>query len=772
MRFLPVSLVRLALLACAPAVAGAVSLPACSPAAPAVVAPTPSASASAAAPTIDPSRPDAALVRLLAQLPEPGPLASALNRAFSADLDAAPASPSLSPLQEIAAGATGLEPLYALCCRGAASRSLRALRPAVASEEDLASTTRSLARWAGLSLAARMKDLALAGAPLRIGDLERIDEIGLVLQEGRLRRTARETMVALDATPKNLLLAGFADSWSLDPDAARGLLARVRAQPSDPQLKASIEALEADIVLADGILKRGGAQAQGEQALDSVLPALRLGRSDLLPDLLAHSGKAPSQDLRAGLAAAVQQLGGSVCLGLEWSREPLGLCAVAWKHNPDVRQALRLLEQGEASGQGRSPAAMESYLGLHDVLPLSYWLLAGDTSSPEKVRATLMKHLDAIRSKAPESLADPGRAAALVLFADSIRLVFESALDATSDTHEPAVPALRALLERARDLQKAHPDEPLVERATLAASLVASLRVDASSLLAPPHDPSLAFFRAHVASVVGMRFEHPEMMRDGLALLTSPPPTTPPRDRWHAALLAGELRAASRPEPVTYQSLLSVANEAPPEPATAEDRLQRLIDIIGALARLDQAQEAEQAFTEVSQQVDSLPRQGYAGDLVALLEATGEALLAAHPDQAARRRLERRLRERMANPVTDRPNPAEVRLYRAAILRSLMALDPCAPADRVCKADREVGVRLVDLEEKTAGPLLSDPNRRLLGQGVISLGGSSNLSISFGLSAGIGIVLDVSPRLMLVPLPPSAPGKKAPRPAPAARKPR
>jgi hypothetical protein len=491
-----------------------------------------------------------------------------------------------------------------------------------------------------------------------------------------------------------------------------------------------------------------------------------------LPALLAHSGRAPDQDLRAAIAGAVQLLGGGVCLGLEWSREPLALCPVVWQRSPDVRQALRLLEQGEASGKGRSPAAMESYLGLHDILPFSYSLLGAGSPSQEKLRETLTRHLEAIRIKAPESTADPGRAAALVLFSDSLRLVFDSALDAANDTHEPPAAALRALLDRARELQKTYPDEPLAERAALAASLVASLRLDAAALLGPPRQPSLALFRALVASVVGLRFEHPELLKDSLGILTAPPATTTPRDRWHAALLAGELRAASHPETATFRSLLSVANEAPPEPASPEDRLQRLIDIVGALARLGQAQEAEQAFSEISQQVGALPRQGYVGDLLALLETTGEALLAAHPDRDARRRLESRLRERMSTPVSDRPNPAEVRLYRVAILRSLIALDPCAPADRVCKADREVATRLIEVEERTASPLLSDPNRRLLNQGVISLGGTSNLSISFGLSSGIGIVVDVSPRLMLVPLPPPAQEKKAPKPAPTPRKPR
>jgi hypothetical protein len=792
-----------------------VGLQACSPsnAAPAAApsgapgAPGAPGDGATAAPSFDPTRADAALLGHLATLADPGPPLGGLSEACRSEVAAALATApdadraalargdavaaERHPILALAAGGRSQDALYFAGCGGGTSRELLSFRVSSALLDDLPGSVRRTALRAAAGYARGVLLASARGPLVSVAEADRLDEAGGTLRDARLRRLARERAAALEPTRARLARAALGAAWDLDAPAAGHFLEEARrAQPGAGAQPRAVEALmEAASLAANrsaALARLGGRGARGEAALEAAQIAAQLGRFDLLSPLVSGWGGAPGADLRAAVAGALGLLDGALCGGLEWSRESSELCPHAWLTSPDVREALALIERGYGSGKGRAPWALETYLGLHDVLPLSFGLLANQAGGAREASELMGRHLGPLRAglRSDGAPAAP-RAEALLLFIDVLDAAFSQSMGAEGAAMKLPPGGHAAIEGRAASLLQQHPGDPLVQRTALATAVALSSERDSTPLLSQiPADGELALTRAAVAAVVAQRYGRPDAARAARGILAAPPADAPAPAAFRARLLAAELLVmaqgnthgpgapggrgatpgATEATEATgatgateaLQALEHAAREPPPDALSPLERLQRAIDQVGALSRRGKRAEAEALFAGVAQSLRGAPSGRAMRDVLALFEAEGLALLASAPDEASRRAAQARLLEKL-----DRPDPglaAEVRLYRALWLEHLAAEQAaaCKPREAACRAAAAAARSRAskEIEESQAQSLKANvPSTRA---GIVSAGGSSHVALNFSVASGITAVIEVTPRLIVLPRPPAS----------------
>lgn len=752
---------RLAL-ACAVLAAGCAK----APPAPASAPPPPAA----ATPAFDSHRPDAALLRALAALPLPGPIVEGLRHTSRDELGAAVAGLDAAerrriergegsadrrrPLVALSLGRSTPELLYELACRGGASRELVALRGAGPNEgrpealDDVALSSREVARRAAAAFAREAYERSVAGAPIDAALAERVGEAALVLRAVPLRRAALEYAAARAPTPARLLAASFAAAHELDALAAERLLESV--DRADAPTLDRLDAAREEASLAAALAALRPADATGPRALEAALLASRLGRHDLVAGLLGRSGVDSATHLQAAVVEAMARVEGSLCGGLEWSREYAGLCPAAFRAGPGARASGERLRAAFASGRGRDAWSVERYAGLAAVVPMMYGLADAPADRPASRQRLLdFRALLGEALAAPEGL-PPERREALGLVNDLLGEMMGRPAGGPL-TLEARVRG--PLIARARAALVAHGGSGETRRAALAVAMAVVLDDDPSALLAGlPDAADTLGARGALGAWAGVVRKRPALVRTSLADLDRAASLGTGLSAWRAALYAGEVRAAqdpSRPGLEAFEAKLLAAK--PPAGAAPLDRLRWATDAVGVAARLGAREAAETRYREASEALATYAPDEAWRPMLSLFDALGAALLASSPEREVRRRAAARLL-----PLLGREgDSAEVRAYRAALLAKIVREDE-APAcrDELCRLKAADTLRRANEELRALASGPHAPGVALVRRGIVP-GDASRLSLHFGFREGIVLVTEFDPRLCFLPLPPT-----------------
>ena len=682
---------------------------------------------------IDPRRPDGALLAALAALPAGGPILDGLSAAARSDLRSAldalsasaRSSPALArdrPLLALASGGVSRDVWLALAARGAASRELNALRPPGAPRDDLPSSVRRIVRAAALAYAHDAVVRAEGGAALELADVNAVADVARTLGDAHLRRLALERANALAATPESRLALALAAAEDLDP-------ARSRELATDEDARATADGARL-LAAADGLAALGGALADAAHALDAAEQAAKLGRFDLLAELVARAGTPPDRDLRAAVAFSLARLEGSTCMALERSREPADLCPVAWRAHPELADVQRVLAAAWASKAGRTPWSVETYAGLAHVIPLSYG--SGAATVDEADRA-LHRHLDALREllREPNGLAPP-RGEALALLVDTL-----ATMPAGKGVGTRGGEGGRASVDRARALVARYPADEGVARAAIAVAYAEDAPALATAV-AEALDVGVA--RANALGVLGVRHGDSSLVKQAIAFLERGDLRG---DATARLVLANELRAA----------IGGVFDPAPAERLLAEgtfvEKLRAGIDLPGAAARRGDGPRAEALFARAAAALDAAPADARARELLAAFETLGAVLLAARGTPDARLRAAKRLRA-----MAERDDaPPELRFYQALVARPLVERDErdaCAK-NAACLDAVGASLRALEATRKSARAALTDEGARLAAAGFLTGAGAVRTSLRYGIATGIAITMDVEPVVLVLP---------------------
>lgn len=694
---------------------------------------------------IDASRTDAALLEHLVTLPAPRDIASVVSEGVRGDLEGALSAlskdergallrgekPAIErhPVLALMVGTSSTSAMRAACCQGSSSRELMRLREDRAPIDDLPASIRSVAKEAALTLAKEQLRAAAHGPPLSVSEAESLDQIARTLADARLSHLARAYLATQDASASRLALAASAAARDLDVQAARALLAQ--AGRAKGEASVLLHDAERDLRLAEAFAQAQGEDAHGEQALTVIEAAVRLGRADLVPTLIARSS-AGEGDLRIAVASVIVELGGEPCGGLERSNEPAQLCAIAWRASPTASSMQARLERAFALGKGHTPWAIETYLGLHDVLPMSLSVMGSQGSADPLVKA----RLSSLQTTLAELPSPRGESLSLFINALSLSVAPQQGL---MDDHVELLRRATSLLERA-------PRDPLAQRAALAVAAVLAPEHDATPLLEklPEQDNDLANARDALLALLADRFERGEAAQAARARLM--------QAGGSARLLAAELGALTGASPTALAELERLARltEAGDDDVT---QLQKTCDLLGALLRGGRRAEAEEVFVAMASRLGAAPQDALSRELLALFETEGYALLATSPHEPERRAAQRKLADKIERSGSS-ASP-ELKLYRALWLGQLAAeqASRCAPQATACQLDAEDDARLARRAEGESVRQLHPHAASLVRRGHLALGGSAQLSLSFSLEGGIEVQLGMRPRVLVAPLP-------------------
>jgi hypothetical protein len=741
-----------------------------SPAPPAPVLPPPpaasaSAPASSAAPRFDPARPDAVVLELLARTPDPGPLEGALDpigrdrlaqvlgllsEEQKANLRQLPdLNEQVKPLLLAAMKPDDGEALYELCCRGHSFRALHTLHPAPLPG------ARRLTVWAARALARRS---SMPGRPpVGAEEADRLVDLARVLDQPTLEAATTALAASLKPTSVRLARATSAAATALDVPAARRHLAALKAGDTRNLSPLTLPSLEDEIGWAEELEKLGVKQVRKEDASRAAELAARLGRYDLVPAIL--EGTSTEDNLQATAARISAQILGSYCLGLEWSREPLEVCAQAWHENIERQDHKERLERALRSSKGRSPWALEAYLGITQILPLTYSLLAGGYGSAEEFLGSLKDHNEGVtRALAAEGI-PPLHRDAISLFSDVLFQGASTAIQASTSGWIVDDPTARRFLARATSVLERHPDALLAQQAALSVGMLLFRSLDTGPVLRKiPKNPLLAPTLARATAFLGLLRGQNDLRDEGLKQLDASPPWLAPEQAARDRLLALEIRAALDPSPAALEALLASTD---PEKADALDRLQRLADQVGALIRLGRRSEAEKLVEEQIQKIHPDMADSATGDLLGVLHTMTAGLMATSPNPAEQRRGMDRLRDRVLDP--ERGISEAVRLYRAMALKELLdqGRTYCITSEATCRAGMKALRERTAKERKEMEAKVMLEQRRLMERGVVLAGSNLRMSFSYSPGAGVRLSLEYTPRLLLA-IPPGEmrPAKK------------
>ncbi|MCS6900841.1 MAG: hypothetical protein RMJ98_14720, partial [Myxococcales bacterium] len=712
-----------------------------------------SAPAGSTAPRFDPSRPDAATLELLAKIPDPGPLEGALDQADrgalahalsmlsdkqKANLRECPdINEHIKPLLLAATKPDDKEALYELCCRGRSFRALHTLHPA-----SLAGTRR-LAIWAAQALAHRS---SITGRPpVDAAEADRLADLAHVLDQSALEASASALAASLEPTPERLSRATSTATMVLDVSAARRHLTALKAGDLSKLSPLTLPALENEIAWAEELGRLGAERVRKEDASRAAELAVRLGRYDLVPSIL--EGVSTEDDLRATAARIAAQIQGNYCLGMEWSREPLEVCARAWLQNVERQDHVAHLERALRGGKGRSPWALEAYLGITRILPLTYWFLAGGYNSTEDLLAGLRGHHEGIgRALAVEGI-PPLHRDAVSLFSDVLLQGATTAVQASTSGWRIDEPTSRRFLARATEILERHPGELLAQQAALSVAMLFFRSMDTGPVIRKiPKNPLLAPTWARTAAFLGLLRGQSELREEGLRQLDDSPPWLAPEHVARNKLLALEVRAALEPSPDLLEAILATTS---PEKADALDHLQRLTDKVGALFRLGRRGEAERLLEEQLPRIHPDPADSSTTDLLGVLQTMTAGMMATSPDPVEQRRGMDRLRDRLLVP--EQGLSEAVRLYRAMLLKELLdqGRAHCISSEVTCRAAVKVLRERTAKERKEMEARVIPEQRRLMERGAVLAGSNMRMSFSYNPATGVRLALEYTPRLLL-----------------------
>ncbi len=414
--------------------------------------------------------------------------------------------------------------------------------------------------------------------------LDDIDLAGLVLYRDDIVRAARALGVEIEPTPDRMLAAADAAAWDLDVAAARAWEARVAADAEvspDRRAKTQRNIRAAEIAIAAQKVK----ELPLEEAIGVGRALLYLGRpNDALAALKPHASLAPTH-LAVATSLGRAQTGGTVCPRL-MGRAPPSLCGLAWRSDPAVAEALKVMERAWASGKGRDPEAAERYLGLRHVVPSMYGLMRGPAGGSG--RDVIRQWLDGFGKASREASGLAPSLAGLSLCVDALAGLLRFSMAPPSEQPKIRAELKETIGARARELGKKDPNDRMVQAGVLAAGALGSRSGDVGpylALLPKTVAPGNRVSRASLSMLEAVGNEDRQLADEASAeLMSAIAEQNPSDERSRVVLLMAEATAALEPKPRSWDVLSQVGSQLA-EGASLELRLRGAIDAAGARAR-------------------------------------------------------------------------------------------------------------------------------------------------------------------------------------------
>lgn len=726
------------------------------------------ASASAPLPHFDPARPDAVVLEMLARIPDPGPVESALNEASRRDLTKAleyiestkkagevdlrtrqDIAEELKPLLWVATHPDDPQAVQALYSKGNTWRALRILRPQGEPSEDLLAGTRRLVTWAAR---AHAKVASQAGrSPVSAAEADQWVNLARVLEMPSLEAAASALAVQLEPTAARLSTSVYAAARDLKIEAAKMYLEDLRRKDLTSFEPWTISMLERDITRAEELQQLGGEQANRENAPEAASLAAHLQRYDFVEQILQRNKLNVESDLRLAVASVSSQINGIYCLGLEQAHEPQEICAAAWSQNPDRAAFSERLEHALASGKGKSPWAIETYLGITQILPLVYFFVGGQVSSQEQFLAALTRYRDGILKSLTVEGVSALQRDTISLFTDTLYKSTTAALDSASSNWKVSEANTRDLIRRAEEILQRYPQEFLAQQAALAVTMLLFRDQDTTPLLKKiPDTPRLIPARSHAAAFLGLLREDTGLVEEGLRGLEAIPAWVSPSLRPRSRLLALEVRAARSSSQTEQDALLHEVAAPFPETSDALDQLQRLIERVALLARQGHQEEIEQILDKTLKNIPINKADSSTLDLLGVLQTIAESQLATSHDPTAQRRGMARLKDHLLTP--EQGLAEIVQLYRVQILKELLeqGRSPCISSEAGCRGEVQTLRTKTQQELKRLEKEVPAESQKLLKRGVILAGSNAKILFSYGPRVGLSFPVEYTPRLLQI----------------------
>jgi len=723
------------------------------------------------------------------RVPAPGPILGALPPPLRQDLDQllaleqirarqGPQVPdgaalAAGALLHVAAGGVAPDALLVLAT-GAAANQLAQLRRAqqnsVSTPEDVIQAAPGVARRAAAGWLREQAQRVDDPAKLSAGLCEQVARVALTLEDSTLRLLALEVAAEIEPTAARHLQVAAEAARQLDVDLAKGALTEARRLlPST----ADRGGLERQALRAAGLPALLDAARTVVAARDSVTDdaarlrvarsLLRLERSSEARQLLAPASDAARSHLGLAAARALAEIDGSVCPGLPPGTTDPVLCATAFAQNPRVVPALRVLEQAWQSGGGRDESAVETYLGLTQIVPWLHEMAGADGRAPDG----FLTRLGAVRRTAEEAASTFDSFRGLVVFVDALQAGVEALRSRVGGTR-PRIPepVVERLYASADELGRHATASRFAQGAVLlvAAFLMQDRDVlplverlpEGDALSSDAYRRTRSLLRAWCA-VTRERPDTAEQARRELfdVLPSDAPDATAgagPFERARIVLTLAELGVALAPQSRDDGLLARVAEPLTPPDVPPTLRLRASLDLAAARSRDGRTAEAEALLDSVTAGHESYLSVPSATRDLALAAQTYSLVLKARAASGADRiRFVQRL-EALDEYTRAGGVSAAVELWRhmwIRELRYLAAAEKCAGGRR-CLARAVETRRFSDAQIDAA---VGAEAARLVRRGVLSLG-TVGASFEFSGAAGLWPVVTLEPRFIAVEFPP------------------
>ncbi len=727
--------------------------------------PTTPAPSKASTKTSDAERatPRARLSRALRELPPVAPVADAIPSTVRPRLkqlaEALPAE-TRTALASAAGGAQ--RPLLHLLLGGDAPAALLALATTpIGAEElrggasnpddpELIEGARELATRAA-SQFLRQRGADVASEALSVDLCLAIDRAARTLRRTDLQLLARRVAAELEPTAERWLQVARAAAWELDAELAESALAKVSEAkgPSRSGALAEVTELIGQVRVARGVEQGAalGPTLQGARAL------VNLGQYSRAAKLLApHEGLA-KKHLELSVTLSLTQLEGSTCPSLPPGVGNEVTCGVGWETNPRVAAAIERMHAAWQGGEGRTPFAVESYLGLGHVVPWSFKLVRPPGNSREEVVTLFRKNLTALRAISEQATLASPRLEGVALFIDVLAAAFEAAV-----TRDPArrivlpPPTQRSLVARAEQLMRKSPDERLSHGAVLAVAATLAQERDSTPLLdsLPRMDDQDERLRQVLRLWFGLGNRRSAVVadaRDQIAQLL-PNEDDAPLERARLVLLMAEGEVIEKPTERSLSLLEHATRVLLEGQAPLDLKLRAALDRVGVLALSGRHSDAAELMGQLIPQVGAVPPGSTEEDLLTLSRVNLLGLRAAV--SAGDERKEYRAKLEGALQGVEEP-PASLRLIHRLWVRETLGLidsERCGQTTP-CKVK---SAQKYEVSAKEIDDALGLESGKLLRSGAIPAG-TLKLSFSYSSLRGIEPMVQFEPRLLVIEVP-------------------
>jgi hypothetical protein len=450
--------------------------------------------------------------------------------------------------------------------------------------------------------------------------------------------------------------------------------------------------------------------------------ALRLGLTEQASETLRLEQDRADDNLAYVTTRARAQAGDGPCPGLRRELANAPLCQTAWR---EFRKSgvLAQLETAWQSGKGRDAAAVDTYLGLVHVTPLTYSLDAGGgDATPESFKATLL----ALEQRAVEANSVSPHLHGVALMAKTLRLAFTASIESKDALAAIPVVARTQLITEAAALAKSQADDTFSQAAVLAVAGVLAQVENGTPVLTPlmghlktglqlPFAALLLWNQLASHDVAGLKQAqnyYGELAQDPKLLSYD-------RSRW--LLLWAEAEQHLAPTDRSVGTLRALCDKLNKPDIPAELRLRAAINLAGLAAKQGQYNDAVELLKGVVQIPRSSVQTRQEQEL--LIAATGyhvvlQALASPDTSEARANDLSQLLRNVTAAAAASPALAAWLALWRGE-LETAIALRACKGA-ATCeqRAKRARGV-----DRKLLAENIGKRSAALLELGVLAIGG-------------------------------------------------